>query len=317
MSISANNMSNALIKTYLSKINSENGMPVTSNSSSVDQEKLVQQMAFQMVLQQMMSSMNNSMMEGLISTALEDENSTGIGNSLSLMSNLNLNSRTANINNPVSANSMQTINSGLGMLGIAASKYESNLNPGAISNNPGDFGGKSYGAWQFSSKTGSLNSFINWLSVSNNEYYTELSKAKAKDGNSYGENFDAAWMELAKNDEIGFLKLQQEYIGQAYYNKAAESLKSKYNFDIAGKSDALKESLWSTVVQHGVGGTLSIFSKLNLNNSDRSIINDLYNERQKVNTYFRSSSDAVKQSVYNRFTREKADMLSMLDSREV
>ncbi len=69
----------------------------------------------------------------------------------------------------------------------------------------------------------------------------------------------------------------------------------------------------STVVQHGVGGTLSVFSKLNLNKSDGNIINDLYNERQKVNVYFKDSSAAVKQSVYNRFTKEKQDMLSMFN----
>lgn len=71
----------------------------------------------------------------------------------------------------------------------------------------------------------------------------------------------------------------------------------------------------STVVQHGVGGTLSVFSKLNLNNSDSNIINDLYNERQKINVYFRSSSPEIQQSVYNRFTKEKQDMINMLNGQ--
>ncbi|MBY7023563.1 vgrg protein, partial [Clostridium botulinum] len=55
----------------------------------------------------------------------------------------------------------------------------------------------------------------------------------------------------------------------------------------------------------------------NLNNNDSNIINDLYNERQNVNVYFRSSSPEIRQSVYNRFTREKQDMLSMLNEQFV
>jgi len=140
-----------------------------------------------------------------------------------------------------------------------------------------------------------------------------LLDGKAKDGNSFGRNFDNAWKSIASTNKDEFLKLQQDYIKSTYYDKAAQDLKSKYGFDINQRSAALKESFWSTVVQHGVGGAESIFSKLNLNNSDKNIINDLYTERQKVNKYFRDSSAQVKQIVYNRFSREKQDMLSMLN----
>ncbi len=54
-----------------------------------------------------------------------------------------------------------------------------------------------------------------------------------------------------------------------------------------------------------------------IKNNDSNIINDLYNERQNVNVYFRSSSPEIRQSVYNRFTREKQDMLSMLNEQFV
>jgi len=201
--------------------------------------------------------------------------------------------------------------------GSTSAKYESNGNPGTVSNTPGDYGGKSYGAWQFSSKTGSLDSFVNSLNKKENWIYSKLSEAKAKDSNRFGKNFDTAWISIALSDKDKFLKLQQDCIKENYYDTAAEALKSKYGFDISKKGNALKESFFSTVVQHGVGGTLSVFSKLNLNNSDGNIINDLYNERQKVNVYFRSSSSQVKQSVYNRFTKEKQDMLSMLNAKFV
>ena len=113
------------------------------------------------------------------------------------------------------------------------------------------------------------------------------------------------------------MKLQKDSIKQNYYDIAAQALKSKYGFDISKRSDALKESLLSTVVQHGLGGTLSVFSKLNLNNNDSNIIKDLYSERQKVNVYFKSSSPEVQLSVYNRFTKEKQDMMNMLNGESV
>jgi hypothetical protein len=310
MSVSASNMSNAFLKSYLSQVSNDNSEPITNTSSTVEQEKLVQKFAFQMVLQQMMDSMGNSQMGDLVSAALTEGNSSDSSSSLDLMGTLNNNLRNSNTYGTNLSNMSSTLN--LNMLGIAASKYESNLNPGAISDNPGDYGGKSYGAWQFSSKTGSLNEFMDWLSSNNSQYYNQLSQAKAKDGNNFGSNFDAAWTSIAKTNRNEFLKAQQQYIGQAYYSKAAETLKSKYGFDVNTRSAALKESLWSTVVQHGVGGAVSIFSKLNLNASDKNIISSLYDERKNVDVYFRSSSENVKQSVYNRFTKEKADMLNML-----
>jgi hypothetical protein len=75
--------------------------------------------------------------------------------------------------------------------------------------------------------------------------------------------------------------------------------------------------LWSTAVQHGVNGSVNVFSKVNLNGSDKEIINGVYNERQKVNQYFRSSSVDVRKSVYNRFNRERQDALNMLEKERI
>lgn len=313
MALSANNINNIFLKNYMSQIKNSNSTLEESNTTNIEQEKVLQQVVFQSMLNQMMETTDNPMMVEVLSAALSEENSFTSGDTLSIMSNFNSAVRNANYTQPISKAYSKEIDNNFSSLGLRASKYESNLNPGAISDIKGDYGGKSYGAWQFSSKTGSLNSFINSLKGSHNEFYSKLLNAKLRDGNKYGNNFDAAWTNIALTNRDKFLKVQQNYVKQAYYDKAAQSLKSKYGFDIDKRSPAMKESLWSTVVQHGVGGTLSVFSKLNLNNSDSNIINDLYNERQKVNIYFRSSSERVQQSVYNRFTREKQDMLSMLN----
>ncbi len=310
MALSSNIINNTLLNQYAAQIKNNN---INSDKSTTDFEhdKAMQDLAFQTMLSQMMDSSGNSMMAELMSTALSKQDSFSLDDSLGTVSNFNSIMRGAS-QSLFNDNSEVTDNVFSG-LGSTAAKYESNSNPGTISNTPGDYGGKSYGTWQFSSKTGSLDSFINSLSGKDNDLYSKLSEAKAKDGNRFGTNFDTAWTSVALSDKDKFLKLQQDYVKQNYYDAAAKDLKTKYGFDISKKSDALKESLWSTVVQHGVGGTSSVFSKLNLNNSDRNIINDLYNERQKVNVYFRDSSPGVRQSVYNRFTREKQDMMNMLN----
>jgi hypothetical protein len=312
MALFANNINNILFKNYMSKIENGNNKTEKNNIISVDGEKALQEFVFQSMLNQMMKTTDNPMMAKVLSVALTEKSSFTSGDSLDIMSNFNQTVRSVNYPQSISKVYNQGIDNNFSSLGLRASKYESNLNPGAISDIKGDYGGKSYGAWQFSSKMGSLNSFINSLKGNYNELYSRLSEAKLRDGNKFGENFDAAWTNIALTNRDEFLKVQQNYVKQTYYDKVAQSLKSKYGFDIDKRSPALQESLWSTVVQHGVGGTLCIFSKLNLNNSDSNIINDLYNERQKVNIYFRSSSERVKRSVYNRFTREKQDMLAML-----
>ncbi|MGH4120113.1 vgrg protein [Clostridium sp.] len=311
MALSANMINSTLLKQYTAEIKKNNA---TSDIGTVNlqNEKEMQEAAFQTILMQMTDSSGNSMMAELMSEALSKQGSFSLDDSLGAISNFNSNMRGAS--REIFNDYTQGDNKVDG-LGLTAAKYESNANPGTISNTPGDYGGKSYGAWQFSSKTGSLDSFINSLKGNNNELYKKLSGAKAKDGNRFGVNFDAQWTGIATSNKKNFLKLQHDCIKQDYYDSAAQNLKLKYGFDINQKSDALKESFFSTVVQHGVGGTSSLFSKINLNNSDGNIINDLYKERQKVNIYFKSSSAQVKQSVYNRFTKEKQDMLSMLNSQ--
>ena len=314
MALSTNIINNTLLNQYASQIKNNNKISDKSTKSFED-EKAMQELAFQTMLIQIMDSSGNSMMAELMSTALSKQDSFNLDDSLGSISNFNSIMRGAT--QSLLNNDSQSTDNKFSGLGHISAKYESNANPGTISNTPGDYGGKSYGAWQFSSKTGSLDSFVNSLNKKDNEVYSKLSEAKAKDGNRFGKNFDSAWTSIALSDKDKFLKLQQDCIKQNYYDTAAQALKSKYGFDISKKSDALKESLLSTVVQHGVGGTLSVFSKLNLNNSDGNIINDLYNERQKVNVYFKSSSSEVKQSVYNRFTKEKQDMINMLNGESV
>ncbi|MBU3215424.1 vgrg protein [Clostridium estertheticum] len=308
MALSSDIIFNSMLNQYKLQTKT-NTMSSDTSTSSVNKEIENQKIMFQTMLIQMMDSSGTSMMTQLMSSAISNQNSYSVNDSLNSLNSLNdfnakMRDATRSLSNDNNSNG----------LGLTSAKYESNLNPAAISNTLGDYGGKSYGAWQFSSKTGSLDSFISSLKIKDKEIYSRLTEAKAKDGNEFGKNFDETWTSIALCNKDKFLKLQQNSIKGNYYDVAALELKQKYGFDVSKKSDALKESLLSTVVQHGVTGALSVFSKLNLKNSDKNIINDLYNERQKVDVYFRDSSQDVKQSVYNRFTREKQDMLNMLNA---
>ncbi|SHJ94368.1 hypothetical protein SAMN02745163_02890 [Clostridium cavendishii DSM 21758] len=315
MELNRTSTNNTLSTQYKTQTNSKTGTAVTETSKeNAAVEKAMQEMLFSTMLTKMMGSKGDSMMSEILLTALSNNGSSSLSNSLSAMSDFSSNIRQSSMS--LSGGYDGTSN-GFNGLGLRASKYESNLDPGAISNTPGDYGGKSYGAWQFSANTGSLSSFINSLKDKDSNLYNKFMNAKIIDGNTYGANFDNVWTQEARGNRNEFLGLQQQYIKENFYDKAAATLKSKYGFDISEKSNALKESLWSTAVQHGPGGAASIFSKLNLNGSDANIINDLYTERQKVNIYFRSSSSQIRQSVYNRFTRERQDMLSMLNGQSV
>lgn len=288
-------------------------------NSQVEAEKQLAIIAFQKIYEMMVegsSTSSDGLMSTLLLSQISEDNNINLGSSLDLLSSLNMNSRVymQSYDNTSKVYENYVSNSDLGAL---SAKYESNGRAGVIANNPGDYGGKSYGAWQFSSKTGSLNSFINSLKDTNYEYYNMLVQAKSMDRNSYGSNFDNAWQSIAKIDHEGFLALQYNYVKSAFYDSAAEKLKNTHNFDINNRSNALKNVLWSTAVQHGANGAVNLFSKVNLNASDKDIINGLYNERQNVNLYFRSSSADVRKSVYNRFNRERADALSMLQNERI
>ena len=215
---------------------------------------------------------------------------------------------------PVSPTQRGTGNAELGSL---SAKYESNEDPGIISNNSGDPGGKSYGAWQLSSNRGSVDAFLNWLKGVNAVYYQQFIDAKNNDGNKFGSNFDSTWKQIAANDSSGFLQIQHNYIQNVYYDVAANDINNRYGFDISTRASALQNVLWSTAVQHGQyyigGGAPYIFGKVNLNGTDAEIITAIYNERSRVDEYFPGCDQATKNSLLNRFRNEKADALNMLN----
>ena len=209
-------------------------------------------------------------------------------------------------------------NSNNEFLGVLSEKYESNGNPGAISDTPGDFGGKSYGAWQLSAKTGSLDSFVNWLKDKNYEFYKQLTDARNLDANTNcGPNFDSAWRNIANNHYNTFYYLQQQYTKEAFYDALLMKLVKTGDYSKILSSFAARNVIWSTVVQHGVAGAYNIIAnKVNETNDVEAFIKGVYAERGRrrsdgVLVHFYGSSKAVQESVARRFIREEKEALKM------
>lgn len=149
---------------------------------------------------------------------------------------------------------MQNATSDAFLLGSLSAKYESNGNPGTISEGK-DTGGVSYGAYQFSSYYGVPLSFAEWCvsSGQGEEIGNRLKRAYLLDGNSYGFWFNSAWENIASEDAQAFLLLQHNYTKAKFYDVVVAKLTANVpGFDISNYTIALKNVIWSRAVQQGV-----------------------------------------------------------------
>lgn len=200
-------------------------------------------------------------------------------------------------------------------LGILSEKYESNGDPGCVSSGEGDYGGKSYGAWQLSSKLGSLDNFVNWLSGENNEFYKKLINARKLDnGSNCGKNFDAAWKKISKEHYNEFYNLQHTYTKITFYNDLVNRLEKSGDFNKILNDFSARNVLWSTAVQHGGYGAYRIIEPLKNISNIEDFITAVYKERGRRNSkgalvHFPNCSKAVQEAVASRYNREREDAI--------
>lgn len=128
-------------------------------------------------------------------------------------------------------------------------------------------------------------------------------------------SFDAAWKQVAALNK-NFGSYQHNFIQQKYYEPAAKSVLKNNGLDISNRSNAVKDAIWSTSVQHGVGSVSRIVKAAGITPkmSDSEIIRRLYTERGSGNgsKYFGGNSPSVQASVAKRFKDEMRDALNML-----
>ncbi len=156
-----------------------------------------------------------------------------------------------------------------------------------------------------------MNSFLNYLKEA--DPYTYKAFAGKTVG---GTTFDAAWKAIASKEPEHFARLQHNYIQNSHYVPAVSKVEKATGLDIANKSAAVQDVLWSTAVQHGSGGATNVFKNAGITPgmSDREIIIRVYAERSKDNgkKYFKNSSESVRNSVVKRFKTELQDALKLL-----
>lgn len=205
-------------------------------------------------------------------------------------------------------------------LGSLSRQYESNGKPQTISTGRGDHGGKSYGAYQFASKMGTLKEFVVWLDKVHPGYAQGIVDAvPAGKTTQPGAAFDAAWKAQAKADPDGFLAIQHDFIKHSHYDVQVARADARIpGLNIEGRSAALKQVVWSMSVQHRNATPTIIQNALAGRDpgsvSDADLIKRIYEDRgaNGGKKWFPSSSAAVRAGVVGRFERESAQAIEML-----
>lgn len=189
-------------------------------------------------------------------------------------------------------------------------------NGGYISTGAGDYGGVSYGIYQFSTTTGSARDFVNWAKKNDSEVY----KYFKDEGNPRPSTaaFNRAWKKAYKELGTKFEKSQYDFASEYLIKPAYNRVKKRFGLDLK-KSRAREEYLISTAVQFGPGGICNLFQevknkgvKLSDDMDDSELLSIMCNhKRDTVAYHFRSSSSAVKAAARQRFIREKKELLKI------
>lgn len=206
-----------------------------------------------------------------------------------------------------------------GGFGSLSAKYESGGKSSTIAYDK--TGGWSYGRYQFvgGGKTAdgsSMRTFLDTLKTTDPEAYSKLEAAGGFGGARSGSSsFKSAWKEVSSRP--GFQEAEAQNARNTLFTPAVETVKRSTGLDVSQRSPALQEVLFSTAIQHGAGGSASLWRNALKGAdvgslTDQEIITRLYDERSNVGRYFKSSDPKIQQAVADRFKRERQDALALL-----
>ena len=198
--------------------------------------------------------------------------------------------------------------------GILSSRFESGSH-GVAAIGFDRRGGTSYGKYQISSRTGTMDRFLTFLDNRAPAWAEKLRQAGPLDTGSREGAAPDAWQQLAAENPTRFGRLQDEFIHRANYRPALQNILEQTNINVGNHSPALREVLWSTAVQHGARGATEIFTNAtqavtdNSGNFEKSLIEAVYKERSE---WFSRASYRVRTAVQSRLSTEKGLALSLL-----
>ncbi|SHN66884.1 hypothetical protein [Desulfovibrio litoralis] len=189
---------------------------------------------------------------------------------------------------------------------LAASKESGGRGSSAIGYDKN--GGTSYGTYQFSSKQGTAQNFVDWLAQNGSP---EVKERFAKLGgfNTGSKKGAAAQMWLAcVKDGLITPELETKFIQERMVNPASSKLSPTLQQTIKD-NPILGSAFVSTVIQHGTGGASRLMNEAYSKNKDgkiETLLHDLY-EARKGN--FPSSTPEVQASVARRLEEEKRSLI--------
>lgn len=151
-------------------------------------------------------------------------------------------------------------------LGWLSAGHEGNAD--SVSSGENDpWGGISYGKWQFSSKQGTADKFVDWLIANGWEAGNFLKYGEnvnagipAHEVQVGTEEFESLWHQAFEKFGDSFENAQRSFMKENYYDPFRDLLKENMGLDADARSKALKEVLISTSVQHGLGGAQEIMA---------------------------------------------------------
>lgn len=201
-------------------------------------------------------------------------------------------------------------------IGALSARFESTEAPDAIGFD--HRGGTSYGTYQISSRAGTMDRFIDYLSERSPALANRLKSAgPANTGGVHG-RMPETWKKISREDPERFAQLQHDFIEQTHYLPAVQEIAQQTGVDISKNSKPLQEVLWSTAVQHGPRGAARIFSKALSRSGAKNgeirtaqLIGSIYDMRKGQ---FGSSAPEVRAAVHNRLRQESRMALAMAAS---
>jgi hypothetical protein len=149
---------------------------------------------------------------------------------------------------------------------------------GVVSTGYGDKGGKSYGAYQLASKTGTLQAFLQQEGA---RWAPELDGEDPTQPGSFGET----WKAIARREPELFFQAQHDFIKRSHYDPVVQFTRTETGVDINARSLAVQDVIWSMSVQHGkakhlVTGAIKVIQKLGKIDDNAALINGLYDMRE-------------------------------------
>ncbi len=146
---------------------------------------------------------------------------------------------------------------GSSLLGKLSARYESaSLGSAAIGYDR--TGGTSYGTYQIASRTGTFDNFLKFLDREAPDWANTLREAGSANTGSRKGAMPDAWKSLVEQDPERMKHLEHQFIVESHYQPVADYVEKNWS---QGLSEGLKEVIFSTSVQHGVGGAKKVFEQ--------------------------------------------------------